>query len=92
MSEQVTIAQARHGLASLVRRLERLQRIEITRRGKPVAVMLSWDAYQRLSREPVGFWQAYTDFRQETDLASLQIESEIFTGLRSQDPGREVDL
>jgi antitoxin Phd len=92
MSEQYSIAQARHDLAALVRKLEKQSQIEITRRGKTVAVLLSLQEYQRLSAERTGFWQTYTDFCQRVDLPALDINPDIFDGVRSSDPGRDVQL
>ncbi|MEW6569314.1 MAG: type II toxin-antitoxin system prevent-host-death family antitoxin, partial [Chloroflexota bacterium] len=41
MTKRYSIAEARQNLAAVVHELERRARIELTRRGKPVAVMLS---------------------------------------------------
>jgi prevent-host-death family protein len=92
MTEQHSIAQARQNLAALVRKLEKQVTIEITRRGKTVAVLLSLPEFQRLTSERKGFWEAYTDFRHAVNLADLQIEADIFNGVRSSEPGRDVDL
>ena len=92
MSEQYSIAEARHDLAALVRRLEKSRHIQITRRGKTVAVLLSLQEYQRLIAERVGFWKAYTDFRSAVTPADLLTDFDIFKDVRSREPGREVDL
>jgi prevent-host-death family protein len=92
MTDQYSIAEARHNLAALVRRLEKQTRIEITRRGKPVAVLLSLQEYQRLSSARTGFWEAYSAFRKEVDLSDLNIAPDVFTGIRSPEPGRSIDL
>ena len=91
MSEQYSIAEARHDLAALVRKLEKQSTIEITRRGKTVAVLLSLQEYRRLSAQREGFFTAFTRFSEAVNLAALDIEPEIFTGIRSQEPGRSVD-
>ena len=92
MTDQYTIAEARHNLAALVRRLEKQPFIEITRRGKPVAVLMSLQEYQRLSAEHTSFWAAYSDFLSEVDLVDLNFEPDVFAGVRSLEPGRGVDL
>jgi len=66
--------------------------VEITRRGKPVAVLLSLREFQRLNSPEKRFWSAYEAFRDTFDLASLAITPEIFDGLRDQSPGREVEF
>jgi prevent-host-death family protein len=92
MTDQYSIAEARHNLAALVRRLEKHPLIEITRRGKPVAVLMSLQEYQHLSAGQVGFWKAYSDFLSEVNLAELNIGTEVFEGVRSPEPGRSVIL
>jgi len=92
MTDQYSIAEARHNLAALVRRLEKQPLIEITRRGEPVAVLMSLQEYQRLSAGRVGFWEAYSQYLKDVNLADLNITPELFVGVRSPGPGRSVDL
>ena len=56
MSKQYSIAQARDNLAAIVHELDRTTSVEITRRGLPVAVLLSKDEYDRLQGKHGGFW------------------------------------
>lgn len=88
MARAFSIAQARHNLAALVHDLERQPFIQLTRRGKPVAVLLSLGEYQRLTA--ARFWDAYTAFRTTTDLAKLEIHPNLFNGLRDKSSGREM--
>jgi len=90
MPKTFTIAQARHDLAALVHRLERESRIQLTRRGKPVAVLLSQREYERLTAARTGFWSAYTSFRESLDLKSLDIDPAIFEAARDKSAGREM--
>lgn len=92
MLKQYSIAEARDRFASLVRKVERDDPVEVTRRGKPVAVLLSIEDYQRLQAQRIGFWQAFSAFRGKFDLQGLNIEPEIFTEQRDGSPGREVSL
>jgi prevent-host-death family protein len=92
MSEQYSIAEARQDLAALVRKLEKQPSIEITRRGKTVAVLLSLQEYKRLKANREGFFTAYTKFRKEVDLTRLDIDPAIFSSVRSKEPGRDIDL
>ncbi len=92
MPKQYSIAEARDHFTTLVRNVEQESAIELTRRGKPVAVLLSIQEYQRLSSSRGGFWKAFTAFRNRVDLRELDIEPDIFTGLRDQSPGREMAL
>ncbi|HLE14425.1 MAG TPA: type II toxin-antitoxin system Phd/YefM family antitoxin [Anaerolineales bacterium] len=92
MADQHSIAEARQNLAALVHRLEKQQVIEITRRGKPVAVLMSVQEYQRLSAERGGFWKVYTDYIKDVNLTDLNIEPQVFEGVRAPEPGRSVNL
>jgi prevent-host-death family protein len=90
MSRRYSIAEARHDLAALVHELEGRDLIELTRRGKPVAVMLSVREYRRLAAGRDRFWDAYQVFRETVDVSRLGIEPEVFG--RDPSPGREVSL
>jgi len=92
MVKNVSIAQARHDLAALVHELDKKSVIELTRRGKPVAVLLSLREYNRLRSAPTNLWKAYTAFRERVNLAQLDIDPKIWEGVRDQSPGREVEL
>jgi len=48
MDKDYSIAQARHDLSAIVREIERTGRARITRRGRPVAVVLSIAEFERL--------------------------------------------
>ncbi|MBI3914818.1 MAG: type II toxin-antitoxin system Phd/YefM family antitoxin [Chloroflexi bacterium] len=88
MAKAFSIAQARHDLAALVHDLEHQPFVQLTRRGKPVAVLLSLREFQRLTA--AHFWDAYSAFRATTDLAKLDIDPNLFNGLRDKSSGREV--
>lgn len=90
MIRQYSIAEARNHLAAIVHDLEASPSIQLTRRGKPVAVLLAIDEYERLVAGTVGFWERYTAFKETVDLAQLNIEPVVFEGLRDRSPGREV--
>jgi prevent-host-death family protein len=92
MLKQFSIAEARDQFTSLVRDVEQDTTVELTRRGKPVAVLMSIQEYQRLQSHRKGFWDAYTAFRDKVNLQKLDIQPELFTELRDTSPGREVDL
>ena len=71
MLKQHSIAQARDRFTSLVRSVERESAVELTCRGKPVAVILSIQEYERLSARQAGFWEAYSAFRERVDLRRI---------------------
>ncbi len=91
MFKSYSIAKARDNLAAIVRDVERVSAVELTRRGEPVAVLLSIGEYRRLLAGKKKFWDAYSEFRDEVDPGRLDIEPEIFEGLRDISPGRETN-
>lgn len=90
MSKSYSIAEARDRFASIVHDVERDSAIELTRRGKPVAVLLSAEEYRRLLGGGKSFWDAYSSFVERTEPGDLGIEPEIFEGVRDNSPGREA--
>jgi prevent-host-death family protein len=93
VTKEHTIADARANLAELVREAESGRPVELTRRGKRVAVLVSTREYERLVGQPRRFSAAWDAFRKEVDLPSLGIEpEEIFAGVRDACPGRDTDL
>jgi prevent-host-death family protein len=90
MSKRYSIAEARDNLPGVVHEAEGGTRVELTRRGKPVAVLLGIEEYGRLAEGRRDFWEAYEEFRREFDLAQLGIDpNEVFGGVRDSSPGRE---
>ena len=92
MTTRFSIAQARHNLAALVHQLEHKPVIELTRRGEPVAMLLSIEAYRRLRANGSGFWAAYESFRRQAPLEKAAIERDTFAGVRDRSSGREASL
>lgn len=93
MPAQYSIAEARHNLARLVHQVEQGTHVELTRRGKPVAVVIPMGEYSRQVKGITGFWQAVEDFRRDVDLKRLGVNpSLVFQGARDRSTGREVNL
>ncbi len=91
--QSYSVAEARNHFAEIVRDLEKTTRVEVTRRGKPVAVLISIEEYERMSAPRAGFLDRYEEFRKEFDLDNLGLDpDEIFRDVRDKAPGREVDL
>ena len=91
MMPSYSLAEARNRFAEIVHDLKRVQRITVTRRGRPVAVLISVEEYERLASGAAPFWNAYSAFRNAFDLAKLGIEPEVFEGPREPSPGREMN-
>ena len=93
MADQHSIADARRDLPMLVRKAERGQTVELTRRGEWVAVLIGRHRYQQLVAPMSSFEQTYRVFRIAVDLSELDLDpDEIFGGTRDRTPGRESTL
>lgn len=93
MSKKYSIAKARDSLASLVHEVEEQgEAVTLTRRGEPVAVLVSLREYRRLREGSGGFWGALRKFRSREDLVGLGLGPEDLDDVRDRSPGREVDL
>ena len=90
MSNRYSIAEARDHLTQLVRDAEKGLSVQLTRRGKPVAILVSLSEYERLQKRSMSFWEAFVQFKSEVDLKTMGIEPGTFERLRDRTKGREV--
>lgn len=89
---KVSVAEARQNFARLIRRAQQGRAIEITRRGEPVAVLLSASQYLTLTGERPSFVEAVDRVRKRLGVNELGIGDEDFERLRDESPGREVSF
>lgn len=89
--DQVTIAEGKNRFSSIVKKAEQTP-VEITRRGKAVAVILSKGEYDRLIHgvQKPDFKSAYIRYLESVDLNQLAVEENLFQ--RDQSPGRDPDF
>ena len=80
--KRVSIAEAKSQLSALIRAAEEAP-IEISRRGTPVAVLLSSATFERLQRRAEGSRAALERFRATHALGSLD-EEQVFAGVRDK--------
>jgi len=92
MSKAYSVASARAKLSEIVDEVESGKEVELTRRGKKVAVVMSAARYARLRGDRVAFMSAYETFRGEHDLEQVGVEPGWAAGLRDRDAGRGVGL
>lgn len=87
----VSIAEARNTFTRLIRQAEDGEPVHITRRGEPVAVLVSSEEYERLqSGEPrKDFWQAMEDWRAQAGFDWPELTPEEVDGWRDRRPPRE---
>ena len=87
-----SVAEARQNLPRLIRDAERGRAVQITRRGEPVAVLLSASGYRALKGEGPSFVASVRALRERQAVDRLGIGKEVFQGLRDGVPGRRVSL
>ena len=92
MIKRYSLAEARNQLAKIIDHAEDGVPVELTRRGKPVAVLLTVEDYQRLARAPRPFWDVCQEFREEMSIDQLDIQPDLLIDVRDPSPGRQVDL
>ena len=65
--------------------------VRITRRGKPVAVLISDEEYQRLESgtSKRDFWQAIEDWRAQAGVDWPELTPDEVDGWRDRSPGRD---
>lgn len=89
----ISITKARSCLAQLVQQAERGQPVRITRRGRPVAVLVSVAAHARLNTGRVGLLAYSQAWRDQAAAASVPMAAETdWAGLRDQSERPARDL
>lgn len=101
MSKQLSIPEVRGSLDNLVLEAERGETVELTREGERVAVLLSWEEYERLAgpQPPLppqpprkSFIERLEEWRKTVDWSEMGDPAEVWADVRDPDPGRDVDL
>ena len=90
MKRQFSIAEAKNKLPSIIHQVEKGPSVKLTRRGEPVAVLLSVREYERMDQQRRGFWSALMTFRHAIQDEAVQITDSDFEGLRDTSSGRQV--
>jgi prevent-host-death family protein len=86
--KRVSVAEAKNHLPSLLHDAERAP-VEIVRRGKPIAVIVSRTAYDRLRGQHTDAWAALQRWRTSVDLEELDLEG-VLDNVRDRSPARRV--
>ena len=92
MKRIISVAEARTNLPRVLHNVEDGDTVEITRRGKPVAIVLSTRTYQKLLAGKGGFKAAYRAWEEAADPEDRKLPSGFFQELRDRSPGRPVNL
>jgi antitoxin Phd len=89
MTRQYSIAEARQQLPGIVHQVEAGERVEFTRRGRRVVVLMSADEYDRLLGSSDESGSRLIAFRRRLEAEGVDIPRDTFEGLRDRSPGRE---
>ena len=92
MSKKYSIAEARSNLPTIVDQAEAGTEVELTRRGKPVAVLISYRQLERLRSDRPRFADVYRAFLRKHSLKDVGIENDFFQAAREKGSGRKVSL
>lgn len=91
MAKRYSIAEARKNFAKLVHEAEGGAGVELTRRGRPVAVLIAIREYERLRRDRPTFSEAFAGFVEQHGDDAVGLDTEVVSGLRDRSTGRRVD-
>jgi len=88
-----SIAEAKTQLTRLIYQAERGEAVHITRRGRPVAVLLSEGEYARLSQGQgqSDFWNLIAEMRADPAFEPVDWTHEQVDSWRDRQPGPEFD-
>jgi prevent-host-death family protein len=90
MTKRYSMAEIGDHLADVVQEAEAGTTVELTRRGRPVVVLVPANDYERLAESRPDFWESYQKLRREFDFAELAIDPErVFSDVRDLSPGRD---
>ena len=92
MAHRYSVAEARAHLPSILSQAEAGEAIELTRRGQPVAVVLSHEAFERLRNPRPSFAEAYRSLREKYSLDEVGLDDDFAGSVRDRTPGRSVKL
>ena len=91
MAQKYSMAEARSCLPAILDQAEAGLEVELTRRGQPVAVVVSYREFDRLRGKRRHFGDAYRSFLEKYSLDDIGVEND-FTSTRDKIAGRKVSL
>lgn len=88
---KLSVANAKNQLTRLIHEAEAGEIIHITRRGKPVAVIISEQAFEWLQKggQKNNFWQAIQEMRSDPGFEPVDFAAEEVSAWRDKGFGRE---
>ncbi len=92
MQSSYSVASARARLAEILDEVEAGEDVELVRRGKKVAMLISPARYSRLSGKSLAFGEAYDSFMRRRAPETFGLDPGSFEASRDRAPGRPVKL
>ncbi len=87
-----SIAEARSRLPTIVDQAESGVEVELTRRGRPVAVLVSHRELERLRGKRLHFGDAYRRVLKTHSLQEIGVDDDFAASVRDRTPGRKVSV
>ncbi len=91
MKHRYSISEAKNRLTSIIHGVETGDPVQLTRHGKPVAILLSLNKYEALKQKNKNFWNSLISFRQSMDKEEDNLD-DCFDHLRDRSTGRDVEF
>jgi prevent-host-death family protein len=92
VAKRMSIAEARDHLTQVVHEVEAGVEVELTRRGRPVAVLVPVYARGGKRGRPLTFMESVDAWRASHEVDKYGLTEADLDGLRDRSPGREVAL
>jgi len=92
MLQRYSIAEARAHLPRIVDQAEAGIEVELTRRGRAVAVLVSRQKFDRLRGKGLHFRETYRKFLEKYSVKGIGLEDDLVLSLRDKSTGRKVSL
>jgi len=92
MAKRYSIAEARAKLSTLIDEVANGAEVELTRRGEPVAWVISRMSYEQMHARGKGFGERYRRWLERYPREEIGDFDDVFKDLRDPSPGRDVDF
>ena len=92
MAKSYSVADARAHLPDILDDVEAGNDVQLTRRGRPVALLLSPQRYEMLGSQHTNFGDAYRAFLGRHTAEEIGLDPAFPDSLRDRGPGRRVRL
>jgi prevent-host-death family protein len=92
MPRKYSIAEARSKLPQIIDQAEAGVEVELTRRGQPVAVLVSCREFDRLRGKRLHFRDAYQKFLEAHSLEEIGVDGDFASAARDRTTGRKVTI